>query len=287
MRARYELVQVPMQSTIRVSALSLILLGLFGCASAPITKPDPRDPFERVNRVTYKFNDKLDKGFARPVARTYRRVTPQFVQTGVTNFMDNLEYPIVIVNDLLQGRFVPFAKDTGRLVMNTTLGIGGLFDPASDAGLDKNNNDFGQTLGRWGAGPGPYLVLPILGPSDVRDGLGLVADEFANPRHYIQDNTVEYSLAAVRLLDVRAHLLDAQRALDASYDPYLFLKNAYLQRRQFLISGGGEQPVNEEEQEQKLLEEAGENAEQPSPQPPEQPQEQEPKTEPPPPPQQH
>jgi phospholipid-binding lipoprotein MlaA len=262
-----------MQSIIRVSALSLALLVLFGCAAAP-TKRDPRDPFERVNRTIWNVNYKLDKAVLRPVARGYRKVTPQFVRTGVTNFFDNLEYPIVIVNDLFQGRLVVFAKDTGRLVMNTTLGIAGLFDPASNAGLDKNVNDFGQTLGRWGARPGPYLMLPLLGPSDVRDGFGLVADEFTNPRHYIRNKTVDYSFAAVHLLNERERLLDAQAALDAAYDPYLFLKNAYLQHRQFLISGGESQRTNEEEQEQKLLDEAGDGGDQPQAQPP--------KTEPPP-----
>jgi phospholipid-binding lipoprotein MlaA len=267
-----------MQSTIRLSTLSVTLLVLFGCA-APITKPDPRDPFERVNRATFTFNYKLDKAILRPVARGYRKVTPQFVQTGVTNFMDNLEYPIIIVNDLLQGRMLVFAGDTGRLLMNTTLGIGGLFDPASDTGLEKNSNDFGQTLGRWGAKPGPYIMLPFLGPSDVRDGLGLVADEFTNPRHYIHNTGLNYGLAGLHLLNERARLLDAQVALDAAYDPYLFLKNAYLQRRQFLISGGGT-PTDEEEQEQKLLDEASEGAEQPPAQPQAQPP---PKTESPPP----
>ncbi|MGH8323236.1 MAG: MlaA family lipoprotein, partial [Steroidobacteraceae bacterium] len=146
-----------MQSTIRVSALSLVLLALLGCATAP-AKRDPRDPWERMNRTTYKFNDKLDKAVLRPVARGYQKVTPRLVQTGISNFMDNLDYPIVIVNDLLQARFKPFVRDTGRLLMNTTLGIAGLLDPASAAGLQKNENDFGQTLGRWGLKSGPYVV---------------------------------------------------------------------------------------------------------------------------------
>ncbi len=272
-----------MQSTIRVSALSLTLLALFGCASLPNAKRDPRDPFERMNRSIYKFNDALDKAVARPIAHTYRRVTPQFVQTGVSNFTSNLDYPIVIVNDLLQGRFKPFAKDTGRFVMNTTLGIGGLFDPASSAGLDKNENDFGQTLGRWGFKPGPYLMIPILGPSDVRDGIGKIANTYTSPRQYIQDNTVYYSLWALYFLDYRASLVPEDKALDSAYDPYAFLRNAYLQRRQFLISGEGSGPTNEEYEEQKLLDEA--NEEQPPPQdagPKKPPQEQKPQPEQPP-----
>jgi phospholipid-binding lipoprotein MlaA len=257
-----------MQSTIRVSALSVALLALFGCASLPNGKHDPRDPFERVNRTTYKFNYALDKAVARPIAHTYRRVTPQFVQTGVTNFLSNLDYPIVIVNDLLQGRFKVFARDTGRLLMNTTLGVGGVLDPASSAGLERNENDFGQTLGRWGVKPGPYLMLPILGPSDVRDGIGKIANTYTTPRQYIQNNTVYYSLYALYFVDYRASLIEQEKLLDSAYDPYAFLRNAYLQRRQFLISGqgSGSGPTDEEAQEQKLLDEAGAGAdEQPPP----------------------
>src|SRR3569833_3077546 len=148
-----------MQKTIRLSALSLVLLTLLGCAAAP-AKKDPRDPWERVNRSTYKFNDTLDKAVLRPVAHGYQNVTPHFVRTGVSNFLDNLDYPLVILNDLLQARFKTFARDTGRLLINTTLGIGGLLDPATPAGLVKNENDFGLTLGRWGVPKGPYFVLP-------------------------------------------------------------------------------------------------------------------------------
>jgi phospholipid-binding lipoprotein MlaA len=264
MRARWSL-PAPMQTTIRVSMASLALLCLFGCASQSALKRDPRDPWEPMNRATYKFNDKLDRAVLKPVARTYRKVTPHFVQTGVTNFFDNLGYPVVMVNDLLQAQFKPLANDTGRLVLNTTLGLGGLFDPASAAGLDKNERDFGPTLGKWGARPGPYLVIPFLGPSDIRDAIGAVGDEFSNPRHYINNNYVDYGLAGIHLIDRRAHFLDAERALEGAYDPYAFIRNAYLQRRQFLVTGG--QSPSEEEQEEKMLEESGEAPDQ-QPQPP-------------------
>lgn len=257
-----------MQTTIRVSALSLALLTLLSCA-APPAKKDPRDPWERMNRTTYKFNDKLDKAILRPIARGYRDITPKFVRTGVSNFLDNLEYPIVIANDLLQARFKPFVRDTGRLLMNTTLGIGGLLDPATEAGLEKNENDFGLTLGRWGLGTGPYLVIPFLGPSDVRDGLGRVPDSYASPQNYIDGAAFQYSIWVVHFVDARYRLLSADQALDSAYDPYLFLKNAYLQRREFLLHGrnaGG----SEEQQEEKLLEEAGQDTgdESTSPKPP-------------------
>ena len=177
-----------MQTTIRVSALSVVLVTLLGCAAAP-AKKDPRDPWERMNRSIYGFNHAVDHAVLRPVARGYQKVTPSFVRTGISNFFDNLDYPVVILNDLLQARFKQAGSDTGRLLMNTTLGIGGLLDPASSAGLLKYDNDFGLTLARWGAGKGPYLMLPLLGPSDVRDGAGRIPDSFASPRNYIGNST--------------------------------------------------------------------------------------------------
>ena len=243
-----------MQTTIRVSALSVTVLTLLGCAAAPAQK-DPRDPWERMNRSTYKFNDKVDRAVLRPVAHGYKKVTPSFVRTGVSNFFDNLGYPIVIVNDLLQAKFLSAGRDTGRLLMNTTLGIGGLLDPASTAGLNKNVNDFGMTLGTWGVHKGPYFVIPFLGPSDVRDGLGRIPDSFASPANYIGNSAVHYSLWGVGLLDVRYRLITVEPALDSAYDPYLFMKNAYLQRRDFLLSGGQSNP-NTESDADKLLDEA-------------------------------
>jgi phospholipid-binding lipoprotein MlaA len=243
-----------MQTTIRVSALSLAVMTLLGCAAAPAQK-DPRDPWERMNRTTYKFNDKVDRAILRPVAHGYQKVTPSFVRTGVSNFLDNLNYPIVIVNDLLQAKFLTAGRDTGRLLMNTTLGIGGLLDPASTAGLVKNSNDFGLTLGTWGAGKGPYFVIPFLGPSDVRDGLGRIPDSFASPQNYIGDKWVHYGLWTLSLVDVRYRLISVEGALDSAYDPYLFMKNAYLQRRDYQLSGGKSNPKNESDAD-KLLDEA-------------------------------
>lgn len=244
----------------------LCVLFLHGCAAAPSAKPDPRDPWERMNRATYRFNDQVDRAVTKPVARAYRRVTPQPVQTGVSNFFVNLGYPLVMLNDLLQGQFQPFLNDTGRLLLNTTLGIGGVLDPATAAGLDKNDRDFGQTLGKWGAKPGPYLVLPFLGPSDVRDAFGRAGDVFSDPRHYIDNDLLSWSLWAVGMVDTRAHLLDLEPVLQSAYDPYAFVRNAYLQKREFKVSGG--HPANEEEQEQKLLEESGVEEPAPSPAPP-------------------
>jgi phospholipid-binding lipoprotein MlaA len=255
-----------MQTTIRVSALSLVLVTLLGCAAAP-AKKDPRDPWERMNRSIYGFNTAVDHAVLRPVARGYKKVTPSFVRTGISNFFDNLDYPLVIVNDLLQARFKQAGADTGRLLMNTTLGIGGLLDPASSAGLTKYDNDFGLTLARWGAGKGPFFELPFLGPSDVRDGAGRLVDSFASPRNYINDNTVKYTLWGVQLLDVRYRLLATDPLVDAAYDPYLFVKNAYLQRRDFLENRGVANPKTESDADKLLDEATKEEQENPTPPP--------------------
>src|SRR5262245_31933005 len=201
-----------------------------GCASAPNAKRDPRDPFERVNRVTYKFNDTVDRAVLKPVAKGYKKVTPRFVQTGVSNFFDNLEQPTVIVSDLLQAKFKPALSDTGRFLLNTTIGVGGLFDPASAAGLDRNDEDLGQAFGKWDIPAGPYLVIPLLGFSDLRDGLGSIGEIYTDPTHYVERDAWRYSINAVGLVDTRAGLLDTEQALANTFDKYAFIRNAYLQR---------------------------------------------------------
>jgi phospholipid-binding lipoprotein MlaA len=235
-----------MPNSLRVSALVLLCLALFGCAAAP-AKRDPRDPWERMNRTTYRFNDKFDKAIARPVAHTYIRITPQPVRTGVSNFIDNFTYPVTIVNDFLQAKFVQGFQDTGRLVMNTTVGLAGFMDPASQAGLDKHDEDFGLTLGRWGVHPGPYLVIPFLGFSDVRDGLGRLADIYTTPTHYIRNNTVSWTLWGIEVLDTRARLVSSESLVDSAFDPYAFTRNAYLARRHYLITGEAEEPELEDD----------------------------------------
>jgi phospholipid-binding lipoprotein MlaA len=245
-----------MRSAWRLSVLSLYLLLAGGCAALPPTgKPEPRDPWERMNRATYRFNDALDRAVLKPVARGYRKVTPHVAQTGVSHFFDNVEYPIVMLNDLLQGEFRPFISDTGRLLLNTTVGIGGLFDPATAAGLEKNDRDFGQTLGKWGLGSGPYFVIPILGPCDLRDTFGRTVDAFASPPDYLHNLYWRYGLWGLRNVVRRADLLDAERALEGVYDPYAFVRNVYLQHRDFKVNGG--ESAGEEKRELQLLEEAG------------------------------
>jgi phospholipid-binding lipoprotein MlaA len=219
--------------------LVLALAGvLTGCATLPSGERDPRDRFERTNRAIYKFNDALDRGVAKPVAKAYVKVTPAPVRTGFSNFFRNLTYPTVIVNDLLQLKLKEFATDTARLVVNTTLGIGGLFDPASQLGLSAGNEDFGQTLGHWGVPPGPYLMLPLFGPSNMRDTVGLVADQFSDPKTYVKDDTAYWGLTGMSLVNTRAELLATEGLLGQASDPYAFVRNAYLQRREFLVKDG-------------------------------------------------
>ena len=232
---------------LRIASISLLAIALVGCATVPPSQRNPRDPWQRVNRGTFKFNDALDRAIVKPVARTYVRVTPQLIRTGVTNFFNNLTYPDVIVNALLQGQLKPFARDTGRFVVNTTIGIGGLFDPATPMGLTLEARDFGQTFGKWGAPSGPYLVIPFLGPSDVRDALGRVPDEFADPRHYIKNPYWDYGLLLLYDVKARADLLPLTDMAEKTFDPYAFERNAYLQHRDYMVSGQQAQNGAEEE----------------------------------------
>jgi phospholipid-binding lipoprotein MlaA len=219
----------------------LLLVALLGaCATLPPgAKPDSRDRFERFNRSVYTFNSKLDVYVARPVAKAYVKATPAPVRTGVSNFFSNLAYTRVILNDLLQGKGGQFFADTGRLLLNTTIGIGGLFDPASQLGLSSNDEDFGQTLGKWGVPPGPYLMLPVFGPSTLRDAPSLIVDMYSEPDTYlVSDWKARAGLTVGELVDKRASLLGTDETLDTSYDPYAFVRNAYLQRRQFQVTDG-------------------------------------------------
>jgi phospholipid-binding lipoprotein MlaA len=212
-------------------------------ASACVTLPPnsqrvPQDPWESWNRGVYKVNDKLDRAVAKPVARTYVRFVPHPIRTGVNNFFANLRTTTVMINDALQGKFLAAGNDLGRFLLNSTLGVGGLLDPASSAGLAKNDEDFGQTLGHWGVHPGPFLELPVLGPSDMRDAPSKVVDAYTNPLEYVHIDAVKYGLYVVSLIDDRAGLLSLDETLKNVYDPYAFIRDAYLQRRAYLISDG-------------------------------------------------
>jgi phospholipid-binding lipoprotein MlaA len=226
------------------------LFAVFAAATAAAAER-PRtaaDPLEKLNRATYAFNDALDRMLARPLAKAYRKVVPEPARNAVSNVVANLEYPTTAVNDALQGKFRDAGSDVLRFLVNSTLGIAGLADPATRLGLRANDEDFGQTLGRWGVPSGPYLMLPLLGPSTLRDGPARVPDGYTNARHYIGNGSTEWYLLGVDVLDARASLLAAQGALERAYDPYALMRDAYLQRREYLVRDGDvPEPAYEEE----------------------------------------
>lgn len=208
----------------------LALSALFsGCASTGTAKADP---FEPINRVTFAVNDTVDAAILTPVAKGYRAVTPAPVRAGLNNIFTNVGDITTAVNNLLQGNGGKAASDVGRFLVNSTLGILGLFDVASPMGLERNNEDFGQTLGKWGVPSGPYVVLPLMGPSTVRDGLSRPFDSRLGYSPYTEHVPTRNSVFAIEIIDLRANLLNASSTLDqASLDKYLFLRDAFLQRR--------------------------------------------------------
>jgi phospholipid-binding lipoprotein MlaA len=221
-----------------VKGLLLGLLLLSGCATLGEER-DPRDPWEGFNRGVYRLNDVFDEYVATPVARGYVKVLHQELRTRIGNFFANLADPLIGVNNFLQGKFEDGVNDWARFAFNSTFGLFGLHDFASDAGLEKHNEDFGQTFGRWGTGTGPYLVLPLLGSSTVRDGVGTGVDWWVDPMGEIQPDGVKYSLIALRVVNLRADLLEASRILEeAALDRYVFQRDAYLQRRRSLVYDG-------------------------------------------------
>jgi phospholipid-binding lipoprotein MlaA len=206
-----------------------------------------------MNRATYRFNHALDRRLVRPVAKGYMNTVPHPVRMGIANVLSNAGYTRTIVNDLLQAKPKPFASDIGRLLLNSTVGFAGVFDPATAAGLPKNDEDFGQTLGRWGFKPGPYLVLPVLGSSTVRDTAGLYPDWKADLKNLPDDLWVRLSLDGLTLLGDRVELLGPDDAMANAYDPYAFLRSLYMQHREFEVRDGDvpeapleEEPVDEE-----------------------------------------
>jgi len=220
--------------TLLMLAVSVLLTS---CAS--VSAPDKRDPWESFNRSVFDFNQDFDRSIGRPVAETYKDYTPDIVQTGVSNFFSNLDDVLVTLNDLLQFKFKQAASDLTRFAFNTTAGLFGLIDVASHMDLPKHNEDFGQTLATWGVGSGPYLMLPFLYSSSVRDSAGLVADWQVDPVFDISDTQARWGAIILRAVDTRASLLEATKIMEKSgIDPYVFTRNAYFQHRENLIYDG-------------------------------------------------
>jgi phospholipid-binding lipoprotein MlaA len=221
----------------------LVVLAIALLAGCTIAKPRTDDPLEKYNRGAYKFNDAVDKAVIRPVALGYRKITNPPVRRSFSDFFTNIRMPVTVANDLLQARPKQALQSTGRFLVNLTLGIGGFFDPASQLGLPLEDNDFGVTLARWGAPEGDYLVLPLLGPSTVRDIWQRPVDSyffdpltlFANNHHY---NGLQFVPQFVYLVTIRSRAIDAESFLQSAYDPYVFIRDAYRQQRLYKIYDG-------------------------------------------------
>ncbi|MDX5373227.1 MAG: VacJ family lipoprotein [Pseudomonadaceae bacterium] len=194
------------------------------------------DPWESFNRPVFRFNDTLDTYALKPVAKGYQAVTPQFLEDGVHNVFNNLGDVGNLANNLLQGKLHDAGVDTGRLLFNTTFGLLGFFDVASHMGLQRNDEDFGQTLGAWGVDSGPYLVIPFLGPSTLRDAPAKIPDSYLTPYPYIDHVPTRNVTRAVNVVDTRASLLSAEKMVTG--DKYIFIRNAYLQNREFKVKDG-------------------------------------------------
>jgi len=203
--------------------------------------PNP-DPWEAYNRRVHRFNNAVDRAIARPVARGYARAVPRVAQTGVSNFFKNLGSPLTMVNQVLQGHPGEAWDTLGRFVMNTTLGIGGLFDPASKAQIPQHNADFGQTFAMWGWRQSRYVELPFFGPRTVRDTFGMAADAPVSPLWYVDNHWVRYSLHTVHFMDIRAQLLPLDELRGNAADDYSLIRDAWLQRRNYQIDSDRRQP---------------------------------------------
>jgi phospholipid-binding lipoprotein MlaA len=237
-----------MLSPLRAAVAVLIALLAAGCASTP-GRTTPDDRWEGFNRGVYKFNDTVDRAALKPVAKGYRKITPHWLRVGIGNFLGNLEYPATAANQFLQGKAKMGFRDTGRFLLNTTLGIGGLFDVATAVGLEANDEDLGQTLAVWGVGSGPYLNLPLFGPSTLRDAPSRIVDFFFDPLTYA--DVPWEAIWGERVLDVvhsRSELLPLEPTLEKTYDPYAFIRDSWVQRREYAIFDGNPPPEQLDEQ---------------------------------------
>lgn len=210
-----------------------------GCGSIPKEQRDPRDPWQPYNRAMFKFNTDFDNAFFKPVAQGYQAIMPEPVNHGITNFFNNIADVTSAVNNALQFKLSRAGSDVGRVVVNTTVGLVGFIDVATNVGIPSYKEDFGQTLGYWGFGDGPYFVMPILGPSSVRDTVGFAGDVVIDPFFSLEADEIYWGFVVLRAVDVRAGLLAAGDLMDdAALDRYVFVRDAYLQRRRNLVHDG-------------------------------------------------
>ena len=221
--------------TVMAAMVSIVLLD--GCASMGMNS-DPRDPFECFNRTSYNFNQGMDKAVFHPISRFYQAITPDFVDQGVSNFFSNINDVVVIVNDILQFKLNQAISDLSRLVVNSTLGLAGFFDVSTPMGLPKHNEDFGQTLAKWGFGSGPYLVVPFLGSSTIRDAAGYGVDSaLLSPVAYVPEAAHQAGLLSMNYIDFKADLQGTGNLVtEAALDEYEFTKSAYFNRRENMIN---------------------------------------------------
>ena len=223
----------------------VVAAAMSGCALGPTRD----DPFEPMNRVSYQVHQVVDGRIVKPIAQAYVDYTPKPVRQAVTNFFGNIDDMFSFVNDVLQGKPEKAGHDLGRVITNTGFGLLGLIDIASDAGIPKGGEDFGQTFGVWGIAQGPYLFIPVFGPTTVRDGSGTLLRAYATPIAHINDVPTRDALLALNILELRASALGAESLVEqAALDPYAFIRRAYLQRRRYLVYDGHPPPVKEDEE---------------------------------------
>lgn len=227
---------MPVISKDWIGNLAVAFVATCAIFGTSLSQAAEEDPWEGVNRVIFNFNDKVDTYTLKPLAQGYQKVTPAFLEDGIGNVFSNLGDVVVLTNDLLQGKARDAGIDTSRILFNTTFGVLGFFDVATRMGLQKNDEDFGQTLGAWGLGSGPYVVLPLLGPSSVRDAAGRVPDAYLQPYPHMDHVPTRNVTRAVNVVDLRAGLLSAERMITG--DKYVFIRNAYLQNREFRVRDG-------------------------------------------------
>ncbi len=229
----------------RITLLLAAAFAVAGCASTTSGSASNADPLEPLNRTSFAISNTLDRTLLKPAAKGYEFILPGLIRQGVTNVSRNLRTPLDGINNVLQGKGSAAANDLGRFALNSTLGLGGLFDFATDLGLDQNNEDFGQTLAVWGVPDGPYVYIPILGSFTLRDSLMIPFNQLADPLFYMKERSTRDKIYLVRALDLRQRLFAAEALIENSPDRYVSIRESYLQRREYLIYDG-DPPVDDD-----------------------------------------